>query len=185
MIISGVKLTEFEYVNDPFCAVMTFEGKGTKIRVATSDVDNAMLFSEKLQDDEAEIELKLPSKNHNYTTSSLRYCWALINRLASAMHLSKEKEYRRLIKEYTETAVASIPKEDYESGKFSSLVFGIDYYVMGESALNGKEFVHILTYKGISKMSQRELCDFTECIRKECIDLGIDTSTPSERSLYG
>ena len=70
----------------------------------------------------------------------------------------------------------SIWKPAFESAK---RVF--DYYeIKGESAVNGKEFIHVKAGIGTHLYNTAEMSKFIEGVVQEAQSLGIETKTPNE-----
>ena len=102
------------------------------------------------------------------------YMWALINKIADAMRLSKEEVYLQMLKDYGQSEVISLLSEINVDGYFKY------YEVIVESMLNGKEFKHIRIFKGSSEYDTREMNIVLQGVVEEAKALGIETMTKDE-----
>lgn len=103
-----------------------------------------------------------------------KYAWALIVQIANAMRKSKHETYLDMLRDYGQSELVSV--------NASADVKGIlKYYdILGESSLNGKDFIHYRVYKGSSEYDTREMSILIDGIVQEAKNLGIETLTPAE-----
>ena len=104
------------------------------------------------------------------------YSWVLQDKIAKALNKSIDEIHKEMVLSYGVIETYSIKKEASES---AMRLF--DYYeVLGESSLNGKEFVHIKAGLGTHTYNTSEMAKFIDGVVQEATNLDIEVKTPEE-----
>jgi len=104
------------------------------------------------------------------------YSWVLQDKIAKILNKSLDDIHNEMILQYGVLEIYSIKKEAFESAKRL-----FDYFEnLGESKLNGKEFVHIKAGLGTHTYNTKEMSTFIDGVVQEAQNLGIETKTPDE-----
>lgn len=110
---------------------------------------------------------------------SFRYCWALINRIAKQLRVSKDEAYMKMLDLYAPSEVVKV------LSKVDMKRFVKYFHFVKEVEENGKSLSYYKIYTPISEMTQEELNVFVDGVKSECKTLGINTDTPSTIGLVG
>lgn len=137
----------------------------------TGNVEQIILY---LMNQDKEKIFDIVEHKEKRSLNANAYMWALINKIANAMRLSKEEVYLQMLKDYGQSEVISLLSEINVDGYFKY------YEVIGESMLNGKEFKHIKIYKGSSEFNTEEMSILLDGVIREAEQLGIETLTTNE-----
>ena len=98
------------------------------------------------------------------------------NKIAKALKRSVDEIHKELVLAYGVIETYSIHKDAFESA-----VRMFDYYeVLGESSLNGKEFIHVKAGIGTHLYNTSEMATFIDGVVQEAQGLDIETKTPDE-----
>lgn len=104
------------------------------------------------------------------------YSWVLQDKIAKALKRSVDDIHKELVLAYGVIETYSIKKEAFESA-----VRMFDYYeILGESSLNGKEFIHVKAGIGTHLYNTSEMATFIDGVVQEAQGLDIETKTPEE-----
>ena len=129
------------------------------------DLDNGKIY-----DCEIKLHREKRSKNAN------DYSWVLQNKIAKALNKGIDEVHQQMVLDYGVIETYSIKKEAFNSAKRL-----FDYYkVLGESNVNGSEFVHIRAGIGTHLYDTKEMATFIDGVIQEAQQLGIETKTPAE-----
>lgn len=139
----------------------------------------APLLKEKSYDVEIKEHREKRSKNAN------DYSWVLQDKIAKALNRSIDDIHNEMVLQYGVLETYSIKKEAFESAKRL-----FDYFkVLGESEVNGTQFIHVRAGVGTHHYDTKEMATFIDGVVYEAQQLGIDTKTPNEiaelKSLWG
>ncbi len=130
---------------------------------------------ELLTDDKVKV-CKIDHYRKKRSLNSNSYAWALITQIADKLRADKEEIYFQMLKRYGPSSVVSVVEEAAEVFKKS-----VKYCEeLGQSVLNGKNFVHIKVYMGSSEFDTKQMSIFIDGIVNEATELKIPTMTPSE-----
>ena len=100
----------------------------------------------------------------------------LQDKIAKALKRSVDDIHKELVLAYGVIETYSIKKE-----AFDSAVRMFDYYeILGESSLNGKEFIHVKAGIGTHLYNTSEMARFIDGVVQEAQGLDIETKTPEE-----
>lgn len=133
----------------------------------------------KSYDLEFKIHREKRSKNAN------DYSWVLQDKIAKVLNRSVDEIHKEMVLAYGVIETYSILKV-----AFDSAVRMFDYYeILGESSLNGKEFIHVKAGVGTHKYNTSEMAHFIDGVVNEAQALDIETKTPEEieqiKTLWG
>ena len=115
-------------------------------------------------------------KEHKFKRSlnANAYAWQLIGQMADVLLNDKEGIYIMMLKRYGQSEIISV-LEDADISDY------VKYYeILGESVLNGKNFIHYRIYKGSSQYNTKEMAVLIDGIVSEAKELGIETLPPDE-----
>ncbi len=103
------------------------------------------------------------------------YYWALVNKIAEALHQSKEWVHMCMLKQYGVVWSINVPAE------FPIEQYKIKYYELdGVRKNNGKLFKIYKAYMGSSEMNAKQMSVLIDGVVNECHEMGIETMTPDE-----
>ena len=104
------------------------------------------------------------------------YSWVLQDKIAKALNKGLDEVHEHMVLDYGVVETYSIKKEAFASAKRL-----FDYFkVIGESSVNGSEFVHVRAGVGTHLYDTKEMATFIDGIVQEAQQLGIETKTPNE-----
>jgi hypothetical protein len=104
------------------------------------------------------------------------YSWVLQDKIAKAIGRSIDEVHKWMVLQYGVIETFSILKSAFESAKRM-----FDYYeILGESTVNGKEFIHVKAGIGTHLYNSLEMSKFLEGVVLEAQNLDIETKTPDE-----
>ena len=124
---------------------------------------------ERLKDKDLEITLKKWSEHRSVSANA--YLWALVTKIGNALKMSKEDVYFDMLKAYGQGGAVSVEKRF--SDNFSKTYKYSE--ILGESTLNGKEFVHFRFWVGSSEYDRDEFSILLDGVIQEAKNLGIET----------
>lgn len=124
------------------------------------------------QDKEKTFEIKEHKEKRSLNANA--YTWVLIGKIADAVRASKDEIYLIMLKRYGQHEVFSIRSDIDVSGYFKY------WDEIGRSTLNGKEFKHIMVYKGSSQYNTKEMAVLIDGIVSEAEEMNIETLPPNE-----
>lgn len=158
---------------------MTVKNEQDLSRVLLHLTTIAPLLKEKSYDVEIKEHREKRSKNAN------DYSWVLQDKIAKALNRSIDDIHNEMVLQYGVLETYSIKKEAFESAKRL-----FDYFkVLGESEVNGTQFIHVRAGVGTHHYDTKEMATFIDGVVYEAQQLGIDTKTPNEiaelKSLWG
>lgn len=129
---------------------------------------------DKLKDKPVEVTVKRWSEKRTMTANA--YLWVLLTEIGNALRESKEQIYFDMLKAYGQGGAVSVEERFAES-------FGRSYKYhekIGESALNGKTFVHFRFWVGSSEYNREEFSILLDGVVNEARNLGIETKPKEE-----
>lgn len=144
---------------------------------------NAVVELETLKDKELTVEVKKYAQERSLNANN--YSWKLQTEIAKKLNRRLDDIHNEMVLQYGVVETYSIQKSAFESARRM-----FDYYkVLGESSINGKEFVHVRAGVGTHLYNTAEMAKFIDGIVQEAQDLDIETKTPEEiaelKSLWG
>ena len=158
--------------------------KGQKITFITHDIAEVDKLIAKYHD--KPLQVKFEPIRHKRSLNANAYSWALTDRLADVMNISKDECHRLMLQRYGQTAedkdgnkmiisaLASIPE------KALTEMLGYIAPIKTHGFVDGKEFIHYRVLKGSHDFDTKEMSHFLDGIISECKEVGIDTATPDE-----
>ena len=124
------------------------------------------------QDSEKQFEVKEHREKRSLNANA--YLWVLVTKIADVLRTSKDEVYIEMLKRYGQGEMVSVRSDIDVTGLFKY------WEERGRSSLNGKEFKHIMVYRGSSEYDTREMSVLIDGVVSECKDLDIETLTPIE-----
>lgn len=104
------------------------------------------------------------------------YCWALLEKLSSAVGSDKDTLYLDMIERYGVFMHVIVPPKAVD-------ILRRNYRVvreLGYVTVNGKSGIQCQCYEGSSKYDTAQMARFIDGIVQECKDLDIETESPDE-----
>ena len=125
------------------------------------------------------IECKAYRKKRSLDANS--YAWVLISNIADIQRTSKDEVYIEMLKRYGQREKELISIIDDENA-LKMIYKALDNHctVVGEGAVNGKQFKHLAILIGSSQYDTRQMSILIDGIVSECKELGIETMAPQE-----
>ena len=125
------------------------------------------------------IECKEHRKKRSLDANS--YAWVLITKIADIQRTSKDEVYIEMLKRYGQREKQLISIIDNEEA-IAMIYRATNSHctVVGEGAVNGKQFKHLAVLIGSSQYDSRQMAILVDGIVSEAKDLDIDTMTPAE-----
>lgn len=124
------------------------------------------------QDQAATFVVKERKERRSLTQNG--YYWALLDKLAGKLRMPRDEVHWHMLKSYAPcevfTVLKKVPLEKYF--RYAE--------VYAEGELNGKEYNHVIVYKGSSKMDSAEFARLLDGAIEECEAQGIPTMTKTE-----
>lgn len=151
--------------------------EGVKISFLTEDktaVDNLLRITDKTL-----LEAKIEPYRDKRSTNANSYMWILCDKIAEAVHSTKEEVYRlaiRQVGEWQDVAVieTALPQL-IETWTSRGLGWLVDVF---DSKLEGCKRVRL--YTGSHKYNTKQMARLVDYIVEEAKELGIETMTPEE-----
>lgn len=124
--------------------------------------------------------LTVEIKKERRSLSANNFAWALMQRIAEKLGITKEEVYRNAIKEVGAFTPMPIKNEAVDSFIRIWQGNGIGYVVevIGDSKLKG--YTTIFAYHGSSAYDTKEMSRLIDCLVQDCKELGIETKPQEE-----
>ena len=117
--------------------------------------------------DDKQFEIKEYRKKRSLNANS--YLWVLITKIAEVMKLSKEEVYLMMLKDYGQSMLIPVPKNNKPDGYFKY------YEYVGRRLLNNVVVDFYKVYKGSSDYDSKEMSILIDGITQECKNMDIET----------
>lgn len=136
-----------------------------------------------LKDKEYDVEIKEHREKRSLNANA--YSWVLQDKIAKVLNRRIDDIHYEMVLQYGVLETFSIKKEAFESAKRL-----FDYFkVLGESEVNGTQFIHVRAGVPTHLYNSKEFATFIDGVVAEAQELGIETKTPNEiaelKSLWG
>lgn len=119
-------------------------------------------------------DIKVDKHRNKRSLNANNYAWALINEIANAMRLSKEKVYFQMLKDYGQRDMIPMLSNINPSDYFKY------YEKIGVIKRNDNTFISYMVYKGTSTYDSKEMSIFIDGLVQEARTLGIETLEDKE-----
>lgn len=127
-------------------------------------------------DNKKSYDITIQQHREKRSLNANNYSYALQDKIAKALNKSIEDVHNEMVLSYGVLETYSIKKCAFESAKRM-----FDYFeVLGESEVNGKEFVHIRAGIGTHNYNTLEMSKFLDGVVQEAEQLGIEVRTPAQ-----
>lgn len=127
-------------------------------------------------DNKKSYDITIQQHREKRSLNANNYSWYLQDKIAKVLNKSIEDVHNEMVLSYGVLETYSIKKCAFESAKRM-----FDYFeVLGESEVNGKEFVHIRAGIGTHNYNTKEMSVFIDGVVQEAKNLGIETKTPAQ-----
>jgi hypothetical protein len=126
------------------------------------------------------VDISQQKKKRSLDSNS--YLWILCQKIAEAIHSTKELVYQKTIREVGQFEIVPIKNEAVERWIEVWRGKGLGWFaeVMEDSKLKG--YKKVISYYGSSIYDSREMAVLIDEIVSQCKELGIETMTPAEIS---
>lgn len=181
MIFNDLKIISVEY--KPEITEIKFKSNDTYIHFATKNQKAAEQLANLLQDNECDVDIRLPSENKDVTKDSRSYAFGLMRQIGRKIRMNEREVYEQYLRQTQLGDTITLAKKiNGKSWREVLAKQGIKHY---DVTKENDKFVAVKCYAGISMFDQTDLNIFIDKLKDEAENLGIDSSTPSERGLYG
>ena len=143
-----------------------------------ADPDKVTKCKELLQKGKAlDVEIKQHRNHRSLDANS--YAWVIISKIADVLGSSKEDIYIEMLTRYgqREPQLVSVVEDGVPAIRRATQNHCT---IVGESELNGKEFVHLAILRGSSTYTTKEMSILIDGIVSDAKDLGIETIPEEE-----
>lgn len=123
------------------------------------------------------IRVKAVKWREKRSINANAYAWALMQKLAEALHSTKDEVYLECLKRYSGKFTYIIVKPNAADG-IRELYRAVED--MGEITIGNSVGRQFRAYYGSSTFDTKEMSVFIDGIVSECKELGIETLTPRE-----
>lgn len=136
-------------------------------------------------DNKKSYDITIQQHREKRSINANNYSWVLQDKIAKKLNKSIDEIHNQMVLDYGVLETYSIKKEAFASAKRL-----FDYFeVLGESKVNGKEFIHIRAGIGTHNYNTLEMSKFLDGVVQEAEQLGIEVRTPAQlaelKSLWG
>ena len=135
-------------------------------------------------DDQKGWDVKISQHRAKRSLTSNGYCWAMLDKIASQLHESKESVYRSYIKEIGGNSdVFAMKSEAVQRFIQTWSGHGIGYVcdILTEyENEDGEEITEVMAYYGSHTYNQAQMNKLINLIVQDCITLGIPTKSQDE-----
>ena len=127
-------------------------------------------------DNKKSYDITIQQHREKRSLNANNYSWLLQDKIAKKLNKSIDEIHNQMVLDYGVFETYSIKKEAFASAKRM-----FDYFeVLGESEVNGKEFVHIRAGIGTHNYNTLEMSKFLDGVVQEAEQLGIEVRTPAQ-----
>jgi len=125
------------------------------------------------------LDMEIKRHRNHRSLDANSYAWVIISKIADVLGSSKEDIYIEMLTRYgqREPQLVSVVEEGVPAIRRATQNHCT---IVGESELNGKEFVHLAILRGSSTYSTKEMSILIDGIVSDAKDLGIETIPEEE-----
>ena len=125
------------------------------------------------------LDVEIRQHHSRRSLDANSYAWVIISKIADVLHTSKDEVYTEMLVRYgqREQQLVSVVEEGVPAIRRAT---NNHCTIVGESELNGKEFVHLAILRGSSTYSTKEMSILIDGIVSDAKDLGIETIPEEE-----
>ena len=125
------------------------------------------------------LDMEIKRHHNRRSLDANSYAWVVISKIADVLKSSKEEVYIEMLTRYgqREPQLVSVVEEGVPAIRRATQNHCT---IVGESELNGKEFVHLAILRGSSTYSTKEMSILIDGIVSDAKDLGIETIPEEE-----
>lgn len=125
------------------------------------------------------LDMEIKRHRNHRSLDANGYAWVVISKIADTLKSSKEEVYIEMLTRYgqREPQLVSVVEEGVPAIRRATQNHCT---IVGESELNGKEFVHLAILRGSSTYSTKEMSILIDGIVSDAKDLGIETIPEEE-----
>ena len=125
------------------------------------------------------LDVEIRQHHSRRSLDANSYAWVIISKIADVLHTSKDEVYTEMLVRYgqREQQLVSVVEEGVPAIRRATQNHCT---IVGESELNGKEFVHLAILRGSSTYSTKEMSILIDGIVSDAKDLDIETMSEEE-----
>ena len=125
------------------------------------------------------LDVEIKQHHNRRSLDANSYAWVIISKIADVLHTSKDEVYTEMLVRYgqREQQLVSVVEEGVPAIRRAT---NNHCTIVGESELNGKEFVHLAILRGSSTYSTKEMSILIDGIVSDAKDLDIETMSEEE-----
>ena len=125
------------------------------------------------------LDVEIRQHHSRRSLDANSYAWVIISKIADVLHTSKDEVYTEMLVRYgqREQQLVSVVEEGVPAIRRATQNHCT---IVGESELNGKEFVHLAILRGSSTYSTKEMSILIDGIVSDAKDLDIETMPEEE-----
>ena len=125
---------------------------------------------------DADIDITIKKYSEPRTLKANAYLWTLLTEIGNRLRYSKEDIYFDMLRRYGQGGAASVQKRFAEKFERTNKYFDR----LGESELNGAEWVHYRFWVGSHEYNREEFSILLDGVVYEAEQLGIETKPKEE-----
>lgn len=154
---------------------LTFDGDPEATLTLKGTQQDLSIWHEELKDlEEMDVEVKKHRNKRSLSANS--YFWTLLQKLAVALHTSKDELYLIMLERYGVFTHIIVKKEAVDRVKEEWRTVR----ELGETLIGGQRGVQLQVYYGSSTYSTAEMAALIDGVVSECKEVGIETLPPQE-----
>lgn len=151
-----------------------------KITFAVEEMTEGALLPSVDELKDTALRIKAIKYRKKRSLNANAYAWVLLQRLAEALHTTKDEIYLECLKRYSRSFTHIICKPNAVEG-MKELYRAVED--LGEIHVGNSIGHQLRVYYGSSTFDTKEMSVFIDGIVSECKELGIETLTPHELDL--
>jgi hypothetical protein len=170
-VVSDIRI-QFSEFNKPEI-ILLIDGNRAEILAEATELKSIISNKKLLYADITPLKRKR-------SLDSNSYLWILSQKIAEALHTTKELVYQKVIRDVGQFEIVPIKNEAVERWIEVWKGKGLGWFaeVMEDSKLSG--YKKVISYYGSSCYDQREMSVLLDEIVSQCKELDIETMTPNE-----
>ncbi len=134
----------------------------------------------------ADIEVSIKKWRKKRSNDANSYMWVLLDKLADALHTTKEELYLNYIRQYGVYKDFTLTEDEAKTFKVVWEAFGTGWPTEQVDYSPDGDRVVIRAYYGSSRYDTKRMSRLIDAIVQDCKELGVETMSPDElRSILG
>lgn len=129
---------------------------------------------------EADVEISIKKWRKKRSNDANSYMWVLLDKLADAIHATKEELYLGYIRQYGMYKDFTLTEDEAKTFKVVWEAFGTGWPTEQVDYAPDGDHVVIRAYYGSSRYDTKRMSRLIDAIVQDCKELGIETMTPEQ-----